>query len=214
MGQALRATGRPIVYSLCQYGRDRVGTWGRDVGGHLWRTTGDIEDKYDSMAAIGFDKDGDPANAGPGGWNDPDMLEVGNGGMSEDEYRTHMTLWAMQAAPLMLGNDLRTMSPATVALLENKGVIAIDQDSLGKQARRVRKDGDAEIWARPLADGSIALALFNRGSTPRDIRFDAEDAGLKRIGTLIDVWAGVPDNPERRAWAVPAHGAMLVRLKA
>jgi alpha-galactosidase len=214
MGQALRATGRPIVYSLCQYGRDRVGTWGRDVGGHLWRTTGDIEDKYDSMAAIGFDKDGDPANAGPGGWNDPDMLEVGNGGMSEDEYRTHMTLWAMQAAPLMLGNDLRTMSPATVALLENKGVIAIDQDSLGKQARRVRKDGDAEIWARPLADGSIALALFNRGSTPRDIRFDAEDAGLKHIGTLIDVWAGVPDNPERRAWAVPAHGAMLVRLKA
>lgn len=214
MGQALRATGRPIVYSLCQYGRDGVGTWGRDVGGHLWRTTGDIEDNYAAMAAIGFDKDGDPANAGPGGWNDPDMLEVGNGGMNEDEYRTHMTLWAMQAAPLMLGNDLRTMSPATIALLENRGVIAIDQDAKGVQGRRVRKDGDAEIWAKPLADGSVAVALFNRGTAPREIAFDPTDAGLGRVGALTDVWASVRDNPARRAWAVPAHGAILLRLKA
>lgn len=213
MGQALRATGRPIVYSLCQYGRDRVGTWGRDVGGHLWRTTGDIEDRYDSMAGIGFDKDGDPATAGPGGWNDPDMLEVGNGGMSEDEYRTHMTLWAMLAAPLMLGNDLRTMSPATIALLENRGVIAIDQDALGRQARRIRKDGEAEIWSRPLADGSVALALFNRGETAREMSFAPEDAGLSRIEALVDVWAGVPDNAGRRSWKIPAHGAVLLRLR-
>jgi len=213
MGQALRATGRPIVYSLCQYGRDRVGTWGRDVGGHLWRTTGDIEDRYDSMASIGFDKDGDPATAGPGGWNDPDMLEVGNGGMSEDEYRTHMTLWAMLAAPLMLGNDLRTMSPATIALLENRGVIAIDQDALGRQARRIRKDGEAEIWSRPLADGSVALALFNRGETAREMSFAPEDAGLSRIEAMVDVWAGVPDNAGRRSWKIPAHGAVLLRLR-
>jgi len=214
MGQALRATGRPIVYSLCQYGRDRVGTWGRDVGGHLWRTTGDIEDKYASMAAIGFDRNGDPANAGPGGWNDPDMLEVGNGGMSEDEYRTHMTLWAMQAAPLMLGNDVRTMSPSTISLLENRGVIAIDQDPLGKQGHRVRKDGDAEIWMKPLADGSSAIALFNRGTEPRDIRLLPEDTDVAPISSLQDVWADAPDNPNRRSWTVPAHGAVLLRVSA
>jgi alpha-galactosidase len=212
MGQALRATGRPMVYSLCQYGRDRVGAWGRDVGGHLWRTTGDIEDHYASMATIGFDKDGDPATAGPGGWNDPDMLEVGNGGMSEDEYRTHMTLWAMLAAPLMLGNDLRTMSPATIALLENPGVIAIDQDALGRQARRIRKDGDTEIWAKPLTDGSVALALFNRGDAVRDVGFTTEDAGLSRIEKLTDVWAGVPDNAGRRTWKIPSHSTVLLRL--
>jgi alpha-galactosidase len=212
MGQALRATGRPIIYSLCQYGRDRVATWGRDVGGHLWRTTGDIEDKYASMAAIGFDRNGDPDNAGPGGWNDPDMLEVGNGGMSEDEYRTHMSLWAIQAAPLMLGNDVRTMSPSTIALLENRGVIAIDQDPLGRQGRRIRKDGEAEIWARPLADGGVAVALFNRGTSPREIGLRVEDTGLSRVATLFDVWAGAPDNPDRRTWTLPAHGAVLLRL--
>jgi alpha-galactosidase len=214
MGQALRATGRPIVYSLCQYGRDRVGTWGRGVGGHLWRTTGDIEDNYAAMAAIGFDKDGDAATAGPGGWNDPDMLEIGNGGMSEDEYRTHMTLWAIQAAPLMLGNDVRTMSPATIGLLENRGLIAIDQDARGVQGRRIRKDGEAEIWAKPLADGSVAVALFNRSDAPREVGFAAADAGLDRIATLIDVWAGVPDNPARRRWILPAHGAVLLRVAA
>jgi alpha-galactosidase len=212
MGQALRATGRWIVYSLCQYGRDRVGRWGRDVGGHLWRTTGDIEDRYESMAAIGFDKNGDPEDAGPGGWNDPDMLEVGNGGMSEDEYRTHMTLWAIQAAPLMLGNDIRTMSPVTIALLENRGVIAIDQDRLGRQGRRIRKDGDAELWAKPLADGSTTLALFNRGASTREIALHDDDPGIAGARSLVDLWAGVPDNPARRTWTVPPHGAVLLRL--
>ena len=213
MGQALRATGRPILYSLCQYGRDRVGTWGRDVGGHLWRTTGDIEDHYASMASIGFDRDGDPADAGPGGWNDPDMLEIGNGGMTDDEYRTHISLWAMLAAPLMLGNDVRTMSPITLALLENPHVIAIDQDPLGKQGRRIRKDGNGEIWAKPLADGSVALALFNRGETEHELSFTPEDAGFAGITRLIDVWAGVPDNAARRTWRVPAHGVVLLRLR-
>jgi alpha-galactosidase len=212
MGQALRATGRPIVYSLCQYGRDRVGLWGREVGGHLWRTTGDIEDIYASMANIGFDHNGDPATTGPGGWNDPDMLEIGNGGMSEDEYRTHMTLWAMQAAPLMLGNDIRTMSPATIALLENRGVIAIDQDAKGVQGRRVRKDGEAEIWVKPMADGSVAVALFNRAATARELRFETSDTGLDRIGALTDIWAAVPDNAQRRAWTLPPHGAVLLRV--
>jgi alpha-galactosidase len=214
MGIALRATGRPIVYSLCQYGRDRVGSWGRNVGGNLWRTTGDIEDKYESMAAIGFDKNGDPANAGPGGWNDPDMLEIGNGGMSLDEYRTHLSLWAMLAAPLMLGNDVRAMTPDTRVLLENRQIIAIDQDHLGRQAHRVRKDGDAEIWTRLLADGSVALALFNRGAMSRTIVFAPADAGLTQVAAVQDIWAGSKDDPALRERNVPAHGVVLLRLSA
>ena len=112
----------------------------------------------------------------------------------------------------MLGNDVRTMSPSTIALLENRQLIAIDQDPLGKQARRIRKDGDAEIWGRPLADGSVALALFNRGDTAREVSFAAEDVGLRKIASLVDLWAGVPDNADRRTWKLPAHGAVLLRL--
>src|SRR5712671_5339604 len=124
MRDALRSTGRPIVYSLCQYGNDAVWEWGPSVGGNLWRTTGDITDKYARMAEIGFGQAGLARFAGPGHWNDPDMLEVGNGGMTTDEYRTHMSLWAILAAPLLAGNDLSTMTPETVALLTNRDVIA------------------------------------------------------------------------------------------
>jgi alpha-galactosidase len=131
MHDALLSTGRPIVFSLCQYGNDAVWEWGASVGGNLWRTTGDISDKYGSMADIGFGQAGLARFAGPGHWNDPDMLEVGNGGMNADEYRTHMSLWAILAAPLLAGNDLSTMTPETVALLTNRDVIAVDQDPAG-----------------------------------------------------------------------------------
>ncbi|MFT4198366.1 MAG: glycoside hydrolase family 27 protein [Pseudoxanthomonas sp.] len=214
MGEALRASGRPIVYSLCQYGRDKVGGWGREVGGHLWRTTGDIEDRYAVMAAIGFDKNGDPADAGPGGWNDPDMLEVGNGGMSDDEYRTHMSLWALSAAPLLLGNDLRAMSAQTLRTLLDREVIAIDQDPLGRQGRAVRKDGAIEVWARPLADGSVALGLFNRDERAREVAFSAADAGLAATPARIrDVWARRELPASTRRATVPAHGVVLLVLR-
>ncbi|HXU82327.1 MAG TPA: glycoside hydrolase family 27 protein, partial [Polyangia bacterium] len=135
MGEALAATGRPIVYSLCQYGREHVERWGAAVGGNLWRTTGDISDRWDKMSSIGFDKQaGLEAQAGPGHWNDPDMLEIGNGGMTPNEYRTHMSLWSMMAAPLVIGTDLRKASNDTLTILGNREIIAIDQDSLGKQA--------------------------------------------------------------------------------
>jgi len=212
MGEALRATGRPIVFSLCQYGRDRVGRWGRDVGGHLWRTTGDITDSYASMAGIGFDHNGDPADAGPGGWNDPDMLEIGNGAMTEAEYRSHMTLWAVSAAPLLMGHDVRTMSPATLGLLTNPEVIAIDQDVLGKAGRRVRKDGESEIWSRPLADGSVALAVFNRGTTSAGVVITAADAGIARFASMRDVWARSPQNPRYLTVTVAPHDALLLRV--
>src|SRR5437763_9377536 len=148
MGDALRATRRPIVFSLCQYGRQDVWKWGPDVGGNLWRTTGDIRDAWESMEKIGFDQDPLASWAGPGHWNDPDMLEIGNGGMSDTEYRTHMSLWAILAAPLIAGNDLRDMTPAIRDILTNKEVIAIDQDRDGKQAKRISQSADQEIWAR------------------------------------------------------------------
>ena len=142
MHKALLKTGRPIVFSLCQYGADAVWRWGASVGGNSWRTTGDISDNYARMTEIGFEQAGLARFAGPGHWNDPDMLEVGNGGMNPEEYRTHMALWALLAAPLLAGNDLSTMKPETIALLTNKEVIAIDQDRLGQASgpRLCRRD--------------------------------------------------------------------------
>lgn len=188
MGAALKATGRPFVYSLCQYGRFDVQTWGRSVGGHLWRTTGDITDDYKTMADIGFDRNPKYAPSGPNGWNDPDMLEVGNGGMSDAAYRSHMTLWAMSAAPLLMGHDLRRTTPAALATLTNADVIAIDQDRLGIQGKAVRKDGDIEYWRKPLADGRVAVAIFNRGSVPRAAHFETSLTGFTRIESIRDVW--------------------------
>jgi alpha-galactosidase len=162
MHHAILKTGRPMVFSLCQYGADAVWRWGASVGGNAWRTTGDISDNYERMTDIGFGQAGLAKFAGPGHWNDPDMLEVGNGKMNAEEYRTHMSLWALLAAPLLAGNDLSTMKPETIAMLTNREVIAIDQDRLGKQADRVWAEGSQEIWARPLADGSKAVGIFNR----------------------------------------------------
>ena len=212
MGAALRATGRPIVFSLCQYGRDHVGQWGRDVGGHVWRTTGDITDDYRAMANIGFDHNGDPADVGPGGWNDPDMLEIGNSAMTEAEYRSHMTLWALSAAPLLMGHDVRTMSPVTLMLLTNPEVIAIDQDPKGLAGRRIRKDGEAEIWSRRLADGSVALGVFNRGAAPATVVLSPTDAGLASFASMREVWARVPQNPAYLTIQLAAHDAMLLRV--
>ena len=213
MGAALKATGRPIVYSLCEYGRFDVGVWGRQVGGHLWRTTGDITDDYATMARIGFDKNGKPEHSGPNGVNDPDMLEVGNGGMSEVEYTTHMTLWAMSAAPLLMGHDLRQTPPAMLRLLENRDVIAVDQDAKGVQGKAVRKDGALEIWSKPLADGSVALALFNRGDASATMEARPADAGFDTITTARDLWRGEGVTAETLRFDVPSHGAVMLRVE-
>ena len=170
MGDALLKAGRPIVYSLCQYGRADVWTWGTKVGGNLWRTTGDISDHWKSMEEIGFRQFAIAPYARPGHWNDPDMLEVGNGGMSNDEYRTHMILWSLLAAPLLAGNDLRTMSAETKAILMNREVIAIDQDPDAKPVKKILEQGSTVIAARPLSDNSVAVGMFNRGEAARDYR--------------------------------------------
>jgi alpha-galactosidase len=213
MRQALDAAGRPVVFSLCQYGFNQVWRWGADVGGNLWRTTGDIEDSYKRMAEIGFSQAGLAKYAGPGRWNDPDMLEVGNGGMSATEYRTHMSLWALLAAPLIAGNDPGAMSLETRAILTNKGVLAIDQDPLGRPADRVSAEGPLEIWARDLTDGARAVGLFNRSDFPARMRLNLADLGQGGRARALDVWTGrdlglIADY----AADVPAHGVVLLRL--
>ncbi len=214
MHNALLKTGRPIVFSLCQYGDDAVWRWGNAVGGNLWRTTGDISDRYSRMAEIGFSQAGLSKYAGPGHWNDPDMLEIGNGGMKTDEYRTHMALWALLAAPLLAGNDLTTMTPETVSLLTNREVIAIDQDPAGMQGDRVTAEGPVEVWARPLADGSKAVGLFNRHHVPLDVRVDFRQLGFKGTVQLRDVWSGSKLGTAEGDYhsMVPAHGVVLLRV--
>ena len=214
MGKALRETGRDILFSLCEYGRFEVGSWGRDVGGELWRTTGDITDDYKTMAQIGFDHNGKPEHAGPHGWNDPDMLEIGNGGMSADEYRTHMSLWAMSAAPLMMGHDLRETSADMLAILANRRVIAVDQDTRGIQGQAVRTEGTTEVWAKPLADGSVALALFNRAEAPITATMSAGDAGLASVSKVEDLWSGAVTSGLAGSYEVPAHGVVMLRVTA
>ena len=214
MHQALLKTGRPIVFSLCQYGADAVWRWGASVGGNSWRTTGDISDKYSSMTEIGFGQAGLARFAGPGHWNDPDMLEVGNGGMNLEEYRTHMSLWALLAAPLLAGNDMSTMKPETVALLTNREVIAIDQDRLGKQADRIRAEGTQEIWARPLADGSKAVGVFNRFDWPQTIEINFRELGFKGSVKVREIWAGKDMGTLSGDYSahVPGHGVVLLRV--
>lgn len=161
MHQALWHTGRPIVYSLCQYGFDSVWQWGPSVGAQLWRTQGDIEANIDSITRIGRAQAGLAPFAGPGHWNDPDMLEVGNGKLTPAENRLHMAMWAMLAAPLIAGNNLTQMTPDTKSILLDKDLIALDQDPLGKQADRIFAEGPLEIWSRALADGSTMIAVIN-----------------------------------------------------
>jgi alpha-galactosidase len=214
MHEALQKTGRPIVLSLCQYGWNNVWEWGDSVGGNLWRTTGDIDDNYDTMAKIGFGQAGHEKYAGPGHWNDPDMLEVGNGGMSEDEYRTHLGLWAMLAAPLIAGNDLTKMTPYTVDMLTNREVLAIDQDPLGKQGYPIIQEGPFEVWVKPMADHSFAVGLFNRSKEEDKMNVKFSDLGISTAANVRDVWLRKDLGVFHETFSayVPKHGVVLLRI--
>lgn len=214
MHQALVKSGRPIVYSLCQYGLGDVWTWGAAVGGNLWRTTGDIRDSYTSMASIGFNQIGIAQFAGPGHWNDPDMLEVGNGGMTPDEERTHMSLWTILAAPLLAGNDLSKMTPETLSILTNRDVIAVDQDPLGKQGERVAATRSTEVWAKPLQGGGFAVGLFNRGEEPASVSLQFADLDMHGPVQVRDLWTQKDLGKLQHTYTatVPRHGVVLVRL--
>jgi alpha-galactosidase len=215
MHEALEKTGRVIVFSLCQYGMDKVWRWGPSVGGNLWRTTDDISDDYNSMAYIGFGQNGLERFAAPGHWNDPDMLEVGNGKMNEDEYRTHMSLWCLLAAPLLAGNDLSKMTPETLAILTNPEVIAVDQDALGTQGHRVAQEGQLEVWVKLLADGSKAVGIFDRGESVMPVTAHFRDVGVGDTATVRDLWEkrdlGVFNSSFTAQ--VPKHGVVLLKVK-
>ncbi len=221
MRDALKAAGRPIVFSLCEWGTNKPWLWATDVG-NLWRTTGDISDCWEckkgrlSFAQILDLQVGLETYAGPGHWNDPDMLEVGNGGMTPAEYRSHFSLWCVLAAPLMAGNDLKNMSPEIKDILTNKEVIAIDQDPLGMQGRRVRKDGDSEVWAKQMKDGSRAVVLFNRGASDAEISVSWEDLGYPAhlSAAVRDLWAKKDLGKSTASFAakVPSHAVAVLRI--
>lgn len=210
---ALAQAAHPIVFSICNWGVKAPWRWGSHTG-NLWRTTGDINDTYDRMSLIGFSQNGLEQFAGPGHWNDPDMLEVGNGGMNRDEYRTHMALWAILAAPLLAGNDLRSMTPETRELLTNAEVIAVDQDPKGVQGHRVWEEGTLETWVKPLADGSYAVGLFNRTEAPFKMSFDFKTLGIEHPSKLRDLWEHKDLSLSGNSYTaeVPTHGVALVRV--
>ncbi len=214
MHDALVSTGRPIVFSICQYGGGHVWTWGASVGGNLWRTTGDIGDNYKRMAEIGFNQIGLAKYAGPGHWNDPDMLEVGNGGLNYNEEKTHMSLWAILAAPLIAGNDLSHMSQQTLSVLTNHEVIAVDQDPLGREGSRAFAVGMTEVWTRPLIHGAMAAGLFNRDIVAHSVTLDLHAIGYPPDAKLRDLWAHKEERAThgRCTVTVPAHGVVMLKV--
>ena len=218
MDKALKATGRPIVYSLCQYGWDSVWEWAPSVGGNLWRTTGDITPDWDSMYVILSQQEGLEKYAGPGHWNDPDMLEVGNGKLKLAENRTHFSMWAMLAAPLLAGNDLPNMKPEIKAILTNRDVIAIDQDRLGKQGARIYSDGEVDVWTRHLSGGRMAIAVVNAGSdrySTHPFHLNLRKLGLAGTQTGKDLWTGkTMELKDNMPLELASHDILLVRLDA
>lgn len=216
MRDALAATGRPIVYSICEWGQNKPWEWAGELG-NLWRTTGDINDSWGSMLSIMKQNLPLAAAAGPGHWNDPDMLEVGNGGMTDTEYRTHFSMWSVMAAPLLIGSDLRTASPETFEILSNHEVIAVDQDPLGKQGVVVSSNGGRWVVAKEMKDGSRVVALFNETGYAQRISTTAKEAGLPEADayTMRDLWQHTTYNTAGGISAtVPAHGTVLLRTAA
>ncbi|MBA2079246.1 glycoside hydrolase family 27 protein [Rhodanobacter sp. PCA2] len=219
MHDALRTAGRPIVFSMCQYGWDASWEWaaGPDIGANLWRTTGDITPEWDRIYAIASQQAGLARYAGPGHWNDPDMLEVGNGKLNDAENRAHFSWWAMLAAPLLAGNDLAHMPAPVKAVLTNKAVIAIDQDPLGRQATRAYAEGETEVWTRPLQGGGMAVAIFNVGSDrhagTHPFHLDLARLGLHGAQQGTDLWSGKPLTlSEHMPIALRHHDVLMVRI--
>ncbi|WP_343743544.1 glycoside hydrolase family 27 protein [Chitinophaga sp.] len=235
MSNALRKAGRPMIFSLCEWGVNKPWEWGAPVG-QLWRTTEDIWQVFDSVHSHGtWDalsvmriadlQDTLRRYAGPDHWNDPDMLEVGNG-MTYEEDRTHFSLWAMMAAPLMAGNDIRKMTPATKAILTNKDVIAIDQDPLGVQGFKFSGKDSLQIWFKPLQHGDWAVCFLNRGSREATVNFNWKQTAVvdnvfhytlkQDINyTLYNVWTGKNEGTTKKPFtaAIKPHDIVMFRLK-
>ncbi|WP_203996641.1 NPCBM/NEW2 domain-containing protein [Virgisporangium aurantiacum] len=215
MGDALKATGRHIVYSICNWGREDPWVFGPNVGGSLWRTTGDISASWASVVSLLDQQVGLEAFARKGYYNDPDMLEVGNGSLTATENAAHFSLWSVLAAPLILGNDLRSVPAATLSVLRNADVIAVNQDWGGSQGRKIADAGDAEVWAKPMSDGSVAVVLLNRGAATATVSTSAAALGLGGSSAygLRDLWTGATSTSTGAISAsVPSHGAAMYRV--
>jgi len=215
IGNALRSSGRAMVYSVTNWGQNNVWDWGPGVG-NLWRTTGDISDSWTSMLS-NFDPNATHASsAGPGGWNDPDMLEVGNGGMSTAEDQAHFSLWAISAAPLILGNDMASMSAATRDILTNAEVIAVDQDSLGVQGIKVADNGAGlQVWSKRLAgNGNVAVVLLNRSASSANVTVNWSSIGLSGSANVRDLVAHIDRGAFSGSYTanVPSHGVVMVKI--
>lgn len=217
MAKALRASGRPIFYSVCEWGENKPWLWAGKppVDAGSWRTTGDIRDEYASMLKIFKQNVVLDRYASPGHWNDPDMLEVGNGGMTDTEYRSHFSLWSIMAAPLLIGTDLRTIKPDALQILLNKDVIAVDQDPLGVQGRQVRDANGIHVIVKPLKDGSRAVVVFNENDAARPVAVAASEIGLKpdMHYELRDLWAHTQANGDGSIKVeLPAHATAMYRI--
>jgi alpha-galactosidase len=223
MRDALAVCGRPIVFSICEWGSTKPWTWARDIG-NLWRTTGDISDiwaRKERRGRLGVVdildlQVGLEGFAGPGHWNDPDMLEIGNGGMTVTEYESHFSLWSILAAPLMAGNDLRSMTDDTVRILTNKEVIAVDQDPLGQQGRVARDDGDFEVWVKQMSDGSRAVVLLNRSEAETSMTVNWPEIGYTSSLEMKvrDLWKHQDMGKFKGKYtaSVASHGVVMLRI--
>jgi alpha-galactosidase len=229
MGEALRATGRPIVYSVCEWGENAPWEWAPDVGAHLWRTTDDIRPVWETgntnefpmgiVDIIDFNREL-AQHAGPGDFNDPDMLEVGVHdvdefpGLTDTEAKAHFSMWSIMASPLLAGNDVRAMPDDVRDILTNREVIAVDQDELGEQGSPVRDDGDQEVWVKSLAGGDKAVALFNRGPDTATITTSTDEVGAEGPSHVLrDLWAHTETTTDGEIAAeVPSHGVVLLRV--
>ena len=233
MGAALQATKRPILFSICEWGDRSPWLWGAEVGGHMWRVSGDVVKKWDAPHSKGYGlgilsgvdrMSGLEDFAGPGHWNDPDMLVVGiiasntltGEGCTETDWRTQMSMWCILAAPLMMGNDIRNMTPAVREILANKEVIALDQDPLGKQGFRCARTGALEVWKKPLSNDRIAVALWNRGETSATIKARWENLGIdvNKAMNVRDLWAHKDLGSAAGSYIldVPAHGTVVLLM--
>jgi len=222
MSKALQTSGRDIVFSMCEWGSSNPWYWAKDIG-HLWRTTGDIQDCWDckrDWGGMGWilildQQEGLEKYAGPGHWNDPDMLEVGNGHMKYHEYVAHFSFWCLLASPLMAGNDLRTMNDSIKNILLNKDAIAVNQDKAGIQGKKVFDESDFEIWSKPLQNGDIAVIFFNRNEKKFEYPALWETAGIKENMKVYDIWKHkeIGTTQQMKTVTIDGHSVLFFRLK-
>lgn len=219
MHDAIVSTGRPMVFSLCEYGIGAPWIWGPKIGANLWRTTDDVSNRIDfqeyaRMMFVGFGQEGLQQFAGPGHWNDPDFLQIGNQNLNLDEDKTQMSLWSLLAAPLFSSTDVTKLTQDQLAVLTNREVIAVDQDPKGIQGHRVSQSGPVQVWAKPLTGGRTAVGLINAGESPFSATVNFSDIGYSKPVHVRDLWEGKDLGVLKNSYTtiVPKHGVVLIEV--